>query len=114
MKTAYSLVLAIAFCFAPTLHAAPAAPAAPTSAPAPPHKVTIPPGFKVVGAKDRRAICEQPDEAWVTAALGKVQPTTRPTTMPAQLLAKLDQQRTPLLQQFAADLALTDLAGPAA
>jgi hypothetical protein len=116
MKTATSFILAVLLCLPSTLRAADAtAPAAaPTSAPAPPRKVTIPTGFKVVTVNNRKAICEPADEAWVATALGKAQATTRPSTRPTQIVAKLMEQRTPLLQQLARDLALADLTAPAA
>ena len=117
MKTALLSAIGVMFCTV-CLHAAPAAPAAsaaaPTSAPAPPRKVSIPPGFKVVTVNKRNAICEPADVAWVATSLGKVQATTRPATLPAQLLQKLTEQRTPLLQQLARDLALSDLKSAAA
>src|SRR6266498_208974 len=74
--------------------AAPAAAPAPASAPAPPRKVTLPKGFKVVTVNARKVICEPADEAWVVTALGKVQATTKPATLPAQLLQRLMDQRT--------------------
>jgi hypothetical protein len=115
MKTALLLVSALLLSCA-SVHAAdaPATATATTTAPAPPRKVTIPPGFKVVTVNNRRAICEPADEAWVATSLGKVKATTRPATLPAQLLQKLTEQRTAMLQQLARDLALTDLTSAAA
>ena len=98
---------------APASSGAPAAPAA-TSEPAPPHKVVIPNGFKAVTVNGRNALCEAADEAWVVTALGKVQATTKPATLPANMLQRAMDQRTPLLQQLARDLALTDLTAAAA
>ena len=117
MRSSLSLAIVVLYCTVSVsaLRAANAtAPAAPTSAPAPPRKVVIPNGFKVVTVGNRHVICEPADEAWVATALGKAQPTTRPSTMPADLVQRLTDQRTPTLQQFARDLALSDLAGPAA
>ena len=99
------------------LHAAApaAAPAtAATSEPAPAHKIVIPAGFKAVAVNARNVLCEPADEGWVVTALGKIQPTTKPATLPASMLQRAMDQRTPLLQQLARDLALTDLAAAAA
>jgi hypothetical protein len=113
-----STSLAIVLIFAIStvcLRAADAPPAAaPTSAPAPPRKVILPKGFKVVTVNARTVICEPADEAWVGTALNKVQATTKPATLPAQLLARLMEQRSALLTQLAKDLALSDLTAAAA
>ncbi|MEA2708459.1 MAG: hypothetical protein QOF78_1060 [Phycisphaerales bacterium] len=87
------------------------APAA--SQPAPPRKVTIPPGFKLLTINGRKILVEPTDEAWVATAMGKVQPTTKPATLPANLLQKLTTQREALLRQVAIDLALKDLTAAA-
>jgi len=92
--------------------AAPAAPAT-TQAAAPPRKVTIPQGFKPITVNGRNILVEPQDEAWVATALGKVQPTTKPATLPATLLQKLTSQRDALLRQVAIDLALRDLTAAA-
>jgi hypothetical protein len=116
MRPSLCLAVAVLFCTVSVvpLHAADAPAAAPTSAPAPPRKVALPKGFKVVTVNNRNVICEPAEEAWVVTALGKVQATTKPATLPAQLLQRLIDQRTPLLQQLARDLALTDLTAAAA
>jgi hypothetical protein len=84
-----------------------------TTAPAPPRKITIPPGFKLVEINGRKLLVEPADEAWVTEAVKKIQPTTKPATLPATLLQKLTEQRTTLLQEVARDLALKDLTAAA-
>jgi hypothetical protein len=87
-------------------------PAAPASAPttqAPPHKVTPPPGFKTVTVNGRRVLCEEADSGWVSTALAKISPTTKPATLPASLLEKLTSQRDTILRQMAVDMALSDL-----
>ena len=89
--------------------AAPAAAAPATTQAAPPRKVSIPHGFKLVTINGRNLLVEPADEAWVADALGKVQATTKPATLPATLLQKLSSQRTSLLQEVAKDLALRDL-----
>lgn len=87
---------------------------APTTAPAPPRKVNVPPGLKALSVNGRNVFCEAADEAWVTAALNKLEARPKPATLPATLLQKLTDQRTSLLQQLAKDLALKDLTAAAA
>ena len=89
---------------------------APASAPTtqgPPRKVVMPPGFKLVQVNGRNIFCEPADEGWISMALQKIQPTTKPATMPATLLQKLTSQRDALLRQIAVDLALRDLTAAA-
>src|SRR4051812_33849048 len=73
------------------------APAAPASAPAatqpPPHRVSIPNGFKQITINGRKAIVDPADEAWVTTALGKMPATTKPATQPANIIQKLRAER---------------------
>lgn len=90
-----------------------APPATPATQAAPPRKITIPEGFKRLTINGRNVLIEPADEAWVTAALEKIQPTTRPATLPADLLQKLTAQRDALLRQVAIDLALRDLTAAA-
>ena len=84
-----------------------------TTAPAPPRKVTIPPGFQVLTVNGRNVLLEEADKAWATDVLQKIQPTTKPATLPASLLQKLTSQRETLLRQVAIDLALKDLTAAA-
>ena len=88
-------------------------PPAATQAAAPPRKITIPEGFKLVPINGRNILIEAADEAWVATALGKLQATTKPATLPATLLQKLTSQREALLRQVAIDLALRDLTAAA-
>jgi len=81
--------------------------------PAPPRKITIPQGFKLLTINARNVLVEPQDEAWVATALGKLQPTTKPATLPATLMQKLTSQREALLRQVAIDLALRDLTAAA-
>ena len=74
----------------------------------------IPQGFKVLEINGRKIVVEPADEGWVQTALGKVAATTKPSTQPAQLKARLDEKRRRLLTQLAKDLALADLAKAAA
>src|SRR5688500_7279996 len=84
-----------------------------TTQAAPPRKASIPEGFKRLTINGRNVLVEPGDEAWVTAALGNVQPATKPATLPANLLQKLTAQREALLRQVAIDLALRDLTAAA-
>src|SRR5688572_24949421 len=87
-----------------------AAPASqPATAPRPRYEMKIPPGFKVLEINGRKIVVEPADEGWVQTALGKVAATTKPSTQPAQLKARLDEKRSALLTQIAKDLALADL-----
>jgi hypothetical protein len=92
-----------------------AAPASqPATAPRPRYEMKIPPGFKVLEINGRKIVVEPADEGWVQTALGKVAATTKPSTQPAQLKARLDEKRSALLTQLAKDLALADLTKAAA
>lgn len=93
--------------------AQPAPSTAPATGPAtqpqrPRKAVSVPPGFKLIEDGPRRALCQPADEAWVRDALADRQPTTRPTTMPSDLLARVTAQRDDLVARMAADLAMPD------
>ena len=125
MKTPHSLLAAVVVVALFTQSASAGAPpdgaaggAAPAGAPAasqpaPPRKVVVPEGFKPLAINGRNVLIEPADEAWVTAALSKIEPTTKPATLPANLLQKLTSQREALLRQVAIDLALRDLTAAA-
>lgn len=85
-------------------------PGEPTTAPLERHVLIIPPGFKVITVQQRTAVVEPADEAWVSQALQELAPTTRPTTMPSDLLDRLRAQRQQLAQRLTADLAIADQA----
>ncbi|HWP40246.1 MAG TPA: hypothetical protein VNL70_04925 [Tepidisphaeraceae bacterium] len=83
----------------------------PTTGPATgplPHRVVIPPGFKVLQIANHTALLEPADEPWVRQVLQNITPTTMPTTMPGDLLERLAAQRDALKTRLAADLALSD------
>ena len=116
MKTPISLASAIAVVLfsCTVLHAGEPPASAPASTqPAPPRKITMPPGFKNLQVSGRNMLVEPADEAWVSEAVKKIQPTTKPATLPATLLQKLTAQRTALLTEVARDLALKDLTAAA-
>lgn len=82
---------------------------APTSAPdAPRYVMTIPPGFHKVESGFRVALCEAVDDAWVKKALADVAPTTMPSTMPADIIDRLNDRRGILKARIAGDLSLKD------
>ncbi|CAN5651079.1 hypothetical protein BH09PLA1_BH09PLA1_13640 [soil metagenome] len=90
--------------------AAPAPATAPASVPVPPRYVmTVPPGFHKVESGYRAAICEDVDDAWVRKALDEVAPTTMPTTMPGDVVDRLNERRDILKARIAGDLSLKDL-----
>ncbi|MEO6437413.1 MAG: hypothetical protein ABIP55_16840 [Tepidisphaeraceae bacterium] len=99
---------------AATVSGAPVSQPASKPATQPRYQMTVPPGFKLLTINGRKIVVEPADEGWVTTALGKVAATTKPSTQPAQLLARLGEKRSALLTQLAKDLALADLTSAAA
>lgn len=73
--------------------------------------LTLPPGFQLVEAAGYKAICRPDDEPWVKQTLETFAPTTRPSTMPADLFARLAASREQVIQQIATDFAVSDTAG---
>lgn len=73
-----------------------------------PHVVSVPPGFVVVDVGRLRVLCEAADEPLVRTALAKLKPTTRPSTLPVDLLARVTERRADLTRTMTADLALPD------
>jgi len=71
-------------------------------------KVTIPQGFVRVQAGDRMAICEAADEPWVKEVLTTAPPTTKPTTMPADLIDRFAKHREALVNQVTSDFGYSD------
>lgn len=76
----------------------------------PRYVVTVPPGYKLVEVARHKAICLDKDEAWVRTALGSLTPTTKPTTMPADLVTRLDASRQSVIGRIATDFAVADTA----
>jgi hypothetical protein len=83
-------------------------PPAPVTPPPARLVLTLPPGFEKVTVGTHTAICEPNDKKWVTQALTEIKPTTRPATMPVDLLKKVTAERDGVLKQMVADLALPD------
>lgn len=82
---------------------------APATAPAAPRfTMVVPPGYQQVAAGGHNALCQQQDVEWVKKALADVKPATRPTTMPADVLKRVTENRAAVVKQMVADLALAD------
>ncbi|MGA2231536.1 MAG: hypothetical protein ABSH22_11600 [Tepidisphaeraceae bacterium] len=78
----------------------------PTTAPAPPppYRLIMPPGMQQVKVGGRVAICPAAMVAAVTKGLGTVKPSSRPSTMPSDLLTRLAASRATIIAQMSADL----------
>jgi len=85
----------------------------PATAPAKPRYVLqIPAGFQKVTVGTHNALCEPADVAWVTQALNAAKPTTRPTTMPTDLLKRATAARNGIIAKMTTELALADDKSP--
>lgn len=82
--------------------------AAPSTSAAARRAVVIPPGFKVIVVSGHSVICQADDEQWIRQAVASVQPATKPSTMPADLLERLTAGREMLAARMSTDLALKD------
>jgi|GEM_PF-1702859 len=127
MKSTHAIVITLILGLASQLSAQtkPATPAStkpaggsPASAPATTSPTTarvrveaiVPTGFVKVTVDGRIAMCEPANEAWIKEVMTKTAPATRPTTMPADLSAKVAASRDAITQQLMSDLAITDKA----
>lgn len=90
-----------------------AAATAPSTAPAARKVVTVPPGFKLVVEGGRNVICQEGDEAWVRQVVSDKTPTSRPSTMPSDMVERISGIREILGRRIATDLALSDPAAGA-
>jgi hypothetical protein len=72
------------------------------------HIAVIPPGFHSITVADRTVFCLPSDDDWVRDALGGLQPATRPTTLPSDLITNIQQRRDEITKQAMAELGLTD------
>lgn len=86
--------------------------AQPATAPRERRTLVVPPNFKLVVVDRRTAVCQEGDEPWVRQALNEIQPTTRPTTMPSDLLERVTEHRDVLAERMTADLGLADPSEP--
>jgi hypothetical protein len=83
---------------------------APTTASTEPTRKTValPEKFKLVSITGRSVLCNEKDVRWIQQALLTLEPATRPSTMPSDLLIRLGEKRDDLIKQVTADLALND------
>src|SRR6186997_468248 len=109
MKQAISALAIAFFLVSSAFGQAAATPAtSPATTQRAPHKLVLPNGFKIVNINGRNVVVEPADEAWVTAAMGKMPATTKPATQPAVMLAKLRGERENIIRAMMADLATKD------
>jgi hypothetical protein len=71
-------------------------------------QMTMPAGFVKVLAGERVAICDPADQTWVKEALPSVVPATKPSTMPADLIGRVNDHRAALVKLIAADFGISD------
>ncbi len=71
-------------------------------------EVVIPAGYEVIEREGRRVIATMADAEWVRQALVGIQPATRPSTLPADVIERLIAKRAWLEQQLARDLLIED------
>ena len=72
-------------------------------------QLTLPPGFERVQAGGYTLLCAPQDKAMVLEAMNTFTPATGPTTMPAELLARLEQNREAVLKAMGQDFAIKDI-----
>jgi hypothetical protein len=84
-----------------------------TTRPATRQVLVVPPGFQVVKEGGRAVVCRPEDLGWVKKGLAGTGTVTRPTTMPADILARVKAKREGLVRQVVTELALKDPAGVA-
>jgi hypothetical protein len=109
MKQAISALAVALFLVSFTFGQAATAPAsAPAATQRAPHKLVVPQGFKIININGRNVVVEPAEEAWVTAAMGKMPATTKPATQPASMLAKLRSERENIIRAMMTDLATND------
>jgi hypothetical protein len=106
-RSALTILLTVAAA-AGVLRAQPA-PSAPATAPVvPPYTLVMPPGYQKIAVGEHTALCLPADAEWVKKALTETRPATRPTTMPADLLKRIADNRAAVVKQMVTDLALAD------
>jgi hypothetical protein len=81
----------------------------PATAPtAPPrHEAKLPPGFQRIDLEGREFMVDPADQPWITSAVQNLTPATMPTTMPSDLIERLQAKRPLLHRRIVADLGLT-------
>jgi hypothetical protein len=78
----------------------------PATTTVPAAEIAVPAGFVLIDAGGRRALAEAADERWVRDVLASTPPTTRPSTMPADVLQRAVVERDKIVAGLATDLAL--------
>jgi hypothetical protein len=73
-----------------------------------PRLAVVPPGFHDITVGGTRIFCDPADDAWVKQGVAAVGPVTRPTTMPDDLLGRVQLLRGPITTAIMQDMALTD------
>lgn len=73
-------------------------------------EAVLPPGFVKVSVGARQAFTEPANEPWVKEVLTQTGPATRPTTMPSDLIDKVQLARPQITQQLMTELGITDKA----
>jgi hypothetical protein len=90
------------------LHAQ-ADPATPATSPdAPATQLVVPDGLVLTEIEGHRILSRPEDVEWIRAILQNLEPATRPTTMPADVLSRLDAERDAIVRGLTADLDLAD------
>lgn len=75
------------------------------------YEMTTPPGCEILNVEGMKAICPTADKALVESALKGAGPTSRPTTMPTDLISRLGEHREALAKKMARDFDLADTKG---
>jgi hypothetical protein len=85
---------------------------APTTGPTTraPYRATEPPGFKRTTIDGRTFFLRDADAKWTAEVVAALSPTTRPTTMPADMIERATTNRAAIKQSMMTDLGLTDAA----
>lgn len=85
------------------------APPPPATSPTTPRFVmVVPPGYQQVTVAGHTALCQPNDAEWVKKALGDVKPATRPSTMPADIIKRVTENRAAFTKAVVTDLVLAD------
>jgi hypothetical protein len=103
MRNAILLAL-IALAFPASAQPAPKPATAPTTR----YVLVMPPGYEKVTVAGHTALAQSDDVEWVKKALAEAKPTTRPTTMPSDVLQRIAANRAAVVKQMVTDLALAD------
>jgi len=78
----------------------------PTTAEVTPTSKPLPAGLVNVDVSGRSVVTIESDITWIRTALEQIEPTTRPTTMPADLIARVDEIGPQVVASLKKDLAV--------